>query len=98
MKFKKELIIKDYEGAYDSYKRHESHIFTIRGWTITLIVAYLGFLITLNNFSNYFLILPVAILLFFFFLLESAERCYMSLTGDTMLRIEKIFMRQHRHR
>ncbi len=89
---KKDLIMKDYDTAYDSYKRHESHIFVIRGWTITLSVAYMGFLIAIDGFENNLFLLPAIFSFIVFLLLESIERRTIVLVCKELLKIESLFM------
>ena len=89
---KKDLIMKDYDTAYDSYKRHESHIFAIRGWTITLSVAYMGFLIAIDGFENNLFLLPAIFSFLVFLILESLESRMISFVWNELLKIESIFM------
>lgn len=85
-----DLVVKDWEIGFGMYSKHVSQITTIRGWTLTLILAYLGFLVSTQNF-NLYLQIPMAFVIGGFFILELIEGMHMQFIGRRTLKIERIF-------
>lgn len=85
------VIAKEIDTAFEAYTRDFSQIATIRGWTLTLALAYTGFLISIRSTSPV-TILPLGVVLLLFMYLESRERMEMSLNGDEVCKVEEIFM------
>jgi uncharacterized membrane protein len=86
------FLVKDYETAFSSYGRHSDKVASIRTWTITLLVAYLGFVATSGSNSPQVMVLPVAIIIACFFALEARERKYMRFLVQELRNVETIFM------
>ena len=89
---KKEMILKDFETAFSCYTRHVSAITGIRGLTVTLLTAYSGFLIKIDQFEQYVLVLPILLIILAFFAVEAFERRSMKFLGEEVRRIERVFM------
>ncbi len=90
---KKELVIKDYESLFTVYGRETNIVFSFRAWTITLLSAYLGFIIAtdLTKASTILYYIPILILSIFM-ILEVAERSVMRNLLIDLRKLEMIFM------
>ena len=87
---KRELIIKDWETGFEMYNKHVAQITALRGWNLTLMLAYLGFVTSIKLF-DIFLIIPMIFVIVGFFILELFEGMYMQFIGRQILKIERIF-------
>ncbi|MBI5649479.1 MAG: hypothetical protein HZC40_03380 [Chloroflexi bacterium] len=85
------IIAKEIDTGFESYTRHFAQRATLRGWTITLALAYMGFLISIKS-NNFLAVLPFAIVLLLFMYIESGEIATMALDGSEVREVEKIFM------
>ncbi len=94
--FKSELLYRDFESLFSVYERETSIVFSFRGWTITILTAYFGFLIVINSSIPTWIIylIPLFIITSFFFL-EVAERSVMLKLLREVRNIEKIFMEKN---
>jgi len=95
---KKELVIKNYETAFTSYFHHSTEINSRRSWCITLLIGYVGLIITLEiSFSNYLFIIGYFIILSFM-ILEIIECLFLIYLDAEIRNIERIFMiKQKKH-
>lgn len=93
LEIKKELILKDYDSLFIVYARETEIVFSFRSWTITLHVAYFGFLLisTLKIPDYAYFIIPFFII-FFFLILEAAERSIMDYLVEDLRKLETMFM------
>ncbi|MBM3130524.1 MAG: hypothetical protein FJ009_18085 [Chloroflexi bacterium] len=89
--YKVALITQALDMAHDSYARHFNQMSTLREWTVTLLLGYLGFLVTIKS-TNLLTILPFAFVLLLFMYLEAGSRARMSALRIEMGEIEQIFM------
>jgi hypothetical protein len=64
---------------------------TLRGWTVTLLLAYLGFLVSVKS-TNVLTILPFVFVLLLFLYLEAGSRARLTALRTEMGEIENIFM------
>lgn len=89
---KTEMLMKDYDSAFAVYGREETIVYNFRTWTITLISAYIGFL--LNKTQPVLLkdSTPGFIIIFIFYILEVSERSVMKRIVEEVRKIETIFM------
>jgi len=89
---KLQLLMKEYETAYTSYSRHSSQIVSLRGWTITLLLAYFG-LLQAGGSKEFTLVIviPAVLILGGFFVLEALEKLYAKLNVDNVLEIQQHF-------
>jgi hypothetical protein len=85
------IVEKEIDTGFDVYTRHFAQLSTLRGWTLTLALAYLGFLLTVKS-SDFLPVIPFGLILIFFMYLESGERINMRQTGLEVRLVEKIFM------
>lgn len=89
--YKADVIVKDWEIAHATYQGHFNYISTLRGWTVTLLLAYIGFLVSIKS-DNFLIILPFVIVLLVFMYLEGGARARAALLVDEIRGIERIFM------
>ena len=71
--YKIEIIYKDIDEAYSKYIQANTNRRTLRGWSLTVSLAYFGFLITIH-YGNFILLLPYVMFLVLFMYLEAIER------------------------
>jgi hypothetical protein len=88
------LIIKDLESAHSWYQFIESQISSWRSLTLTLLVAYVGFLFTVEKTGSD-VAFPVLLIPVPFFLLEIYSRAHLGFLGNNVKEIENIFMEQN---
>jgi hypothetical protein len=86
------MLVKDYETAFQVYGREEVIVYNFRSWTITLVSAYLGFLLTKTNTLELRDAIPGIVVIFIFYILEVSERSVMKRIVEDVRRIENIFM------
>ena len=93
---KKILVLKDYDSLFNVYGRETTIVFIFRGWTITLLTVYYGFLLSSNFISPLIFqnMIPLFII-FMFMLLEIGERSIMSSLLSELRNLEKMFMNQN---
>jgi hypothetical protein len=91
IKIKEELVIKDWEKGFDMHTKHNSQVSLIRGWTITLLMAYFGFLTSIKRFEFVFII-PMMLIIAGFLILELFEGIYLVSIGRQLHEVERIFM------
>jgi len=90
---KKTMVMKDYDSLFNVYGRETNIVFLFRGWTITLLTAYYGFLMaTTFKYSILFVNTIPAFVIFMFLLLEVGERSVMTRLLEELRDLEKIFM------
>jgi hypothetical protein len=89
---KVQLVMKEYDTAFASYSRHSSQIVSLRGWTITLLLAYFGLLQARGTEAITIVVsIPVILILGGFFVLEALERLYAKINIDNILEIQEQF-------
>jgi len=86
----RDLVIKDWETGFAMFSKHVAQITALRGWTLTLLLAYLGFLTSIRQF-DWYLQVPMGFVIGGFFILELFEGMHMQFIGRQTLRIERIF-------
>jgi uncharacterized membrane protein len=87
------LIQKDYDTAFACIARHASQTSTIRNWSITLTVAYVGVLIARES-TGLELLLPAISLLGLLAILDTREQLFTEYTETCIRDVERIFMQQ----
>ncbi len=87
---KRSLILKDLDTGFASYNRHASQIISIRGWNITLLVAYLGLLSSTGWANVSSSLLAAFFVTLGFWGLEMAERASLKANVENVMKIEKI--------
>lgn len=93
LEFKTELIYRDFDSLFSVYERETSIIFSFRGWTVTILTGYFGFLLIGNSSLSFWLIYLIPLFIITsFFLLEVAERSVMLKLLKEVRNIEKVFM------
>lgn len=90
---KKELVLKDFDSLFSVYERQTSIIFSFRGWAISILTAYFGFLLVAGRVIplNVLYAIPFFIIVSFL-ILEVAERGIMIKLLKEVRSLEKIFM------
>lgn len=91
LKRKLDHIRKDYETAYSSFERHNSQIMHIRGWSITVVIAYLGFAKSISMSLSISLAFPVFVAVLGFYILEAFQLMYCLVNGLNIRQIDRIF-------
>lgn len=91
---KKELVLLDYESLFQVYGREFTIIYSFRGWSVTLLTAYFGFLFTTRPIADQLINIPGFFIIIAFFILEIAERSVMRRLIKEVRYIESIFMLQ----
>ena len=90
---KKAMVMKDYDSLFNVYGRETNIVFLFRGWTITLLTGYYGFLMATNfNYSLLFVNLIPLFVIFMFLLLEVGERSVMLRLLEELRNLEELFM------
>lgn len=90
---KKAMVMKDYDSLFNVYGRETNIVFLFRGWTITLLTGYYGFLMATNfNYSLIFVNLIPLFVIFMFLLLEVGERSVMMRLLEELRNLEELFM------
>lgn len=88
---KYDLLLLDFETAFEWTQHIDSQISNLRSWTITLLLAYAGFLFTQQT-RNDQMLLPLMMIPIPFVFLEIYRRMHFSFLGDEVRRIEQMFM------
>ena len=96
VKRKSQIILKDLDQAFSSYARHSAQISTLRGWSITIVVAYVGLCVTKSNLNlSNFSLLPIVFIVICFFFPEIVERALMVFNHDTAREIQGLFSQEN---
>lgn len=82
--------MKELETAFDSYARHRAQIATLRGWSLTVFLAYVGFLIALKS-DNFLVVLPYGAFLLLFVRQEAKEQLAGRFDSAEVQKVEEIF-------
>lgn len=85
------FVAKDYETAFHANTRHVSQITILRGWSLTVCLGYIGFIASVRP-EEFFILLPLEIVLLLFMYLETRQRDLMVINDKNVREIEKIFM------
>lgn len=92
-KRKEEFLLKDLETAFSGYERLVRQVNSIRTWTVTIMVACIGFLITkYQTIPIYVVAVPAMITLLAFLILELRERSSMKFNKAEVIDIENLLM------
>ena len=91
LRYKGDLLKKDWEISFNMYTKHILQITSVRGWTITLLIAYLGFLASFNKFDVIF-IGPMVLIILGFFILELFEATSLTFISNKVQEVEQLFM------
>jgi hypothetical protein len=86
----RDIVMKDWETGFAMYTKHVAQITALRGWTLTLLLAYLGFLMGIRHF-DWYLQVPMGFVIGGFLILELFEGASMQLVSRRTHRIEQIF-------
>jgi len=84
------IIHKDIDAAFSKYLQANTNVNTLRGWSLTVSLAYFGFLISIQS-GIYTLFIPYLIFLFLFMYLEAIERDKSKDASDELRLIKGIF-------
>jgi hypothetical protein len=90
-KRKESLVIKDFETAFKCYEHLGNKVSTIRQWTVTLMIAMIGFSL-IYHVSLFNMIFLSGACLASFLLCELRERSSMKYDKNEILLMEKMFM------
>ena len=85
------IIAKDLDSGYLVFNRFATNLMTLRGWSLTLVLGFVTFLIHINARSP-LLLGPLAIVLILFMYLEASDRRDMASVRDSICRTQHIFM------
>jgi hypothetical protein len=85
------IVSKDLDTAFQIYGRYSSQVDTLRGWSLTLLLAYLGFLISIKP-GSVSVLFPFVVVMSLFAYLEGRYRSYQSFPGKEVREVEAIFM------
>lgn len=91
---KKELVIKDLETAFQVNAKLSSYHIALRGWSLTLTLAYSGLIIS-GKVSSSIMLLPLSVVFGVFAYLEANIRRSGDFSRETIIAIEEIFMRSN---
>jgi hypothetical protein len=92
IKRKTQIVLKDLDQSFSSYSRHSSQITTLRGWSITLVVAYIGLIVTKSKINFSFIsFLPILFIIVGFLALEIIERASMLFNANNAKEIQDLF-------
>lgn len=84
------IIYKDIDAAFSKYLQASTNVNILRGWSLTVSLAYFGFLISIQT-GNYYLFIPYLAFLFLFMYLEAIERDKSKEASDELRFIKEIF-------
>ena len=98
IKRKETTVLKELDTAFSGYERLVRQVNLIRAWTVTLMVASVGFLVSGKAISTLAVALPAFSTLIGFLILELRERSSMSFNKAEVLNIERIFMIENKEK
>lgn len=85
------VVLKDLDTAFQVYGRCASQIDNLRGWSLTLLLAYVTFLISIKP-STVLVLVPFVVTMMLFMYLEGRRRREQSFLGNEVRQVERIFM------
>lgn len=91
-KRKEIALFKDLDTAFSGYERLIRQVNLIKAWTVTIMVACVGFLVSGKAISTSSVLLPAFATLMGFLILELRERSSMSFNKLEVLNIQRILM------
>ena len=89
---KEHAVIKDLESAFAGYSRLTTQVNSVRTWTVSLMAATSGFLLTRSTNDPTAVLVTALFALGAFMLLELRERSSMHFNKGEVLKIQSIFM------
>jgi hypothetical protein len=89
---KEKAVLADLASAFHGYDRLIRQVSLIRAWTVALVVAALGWIISGKSSLPYLVIYLTTATLFSFLILELRERSSMRFNKSEILEIQKIMM------
>ena len=91
MKEKVAIIAKELDTGFLVFNRSATQLFTMQGWTLTVVLAYLAFMASIKA-DNALILLPLLIVLLLFMYMEAFHRRDMHWTAKEICAVESIFM------
>lgn len=91
LKRKEQAVVKDLESAFAGYQRLIVQVNSIRTWTVSIMAASVGFLLTRTTDELAVLVTATGALVAFL-LLELRVRSSMAFNKENVLAIQRIFM------
>lgn len=85
------IVAKDLDTAFQVYGRYITRLTSLRGWTVTIVIAYMGFLIT-NKTDKVIALLPLGLILLLFMYLEAIYRRELRFLAKEVRKVQEIFM------
>ena len=85
------IVAKDLDTAFQVYGRYVTRLTSLRGWTVTILLAYMGFLIT-NKTDKVIALLPLGLVLLLFMYLEAIYRRELRFLAKEVRKVQEIFM------
>lgn len=73
---KVDFLLQYYSVCYDSFKTHSSRVIIIHGWSLTVLVGYIGFTASQKYLENFSSVIIGTLLLIAFNIIELLERRY----------------------
>lgn len=95
LKRKEQAVIKDLDTAFIGYQRLVTQVNSVRNWTVTIMAASVGILLTKNTIAPNAVVATALVALFSFMLLELRERSSMSFNKRDVLNLQRVFMEGH---
>lgn len=90
-KEKVSIIAKELDTGFQVFNRMAIQLSTMHGWTLTLVFAYMTFLVSIKA-RNAWVLLPLAIFLILLMYLEAGHRRDMHSVRTSICKVEHIFM------
>lgn len=91
MKEKVAMIGKELDTGFLVFNRSATQLFTMQGWTLTVVLAYLAFMASIKA-DNALILLPLLVVLLLFMYMEAFHRRDMHWTAKEICDVEKMFM------
>ena len=85
------IVVKDLDTAFEVYSRYVTRLTSLRGWTVTILLAYMGFLIS-NKTDKVIALLPLGLILLLFMYLEAVYRGELRFLAKEVREVQEIFM------
>jgi hypothetical protein len=89
---KEKALMTDLETAFSGYERLVRQINLVRAWTVALMVAALGWIVSAKASAPDLVLYPAAAALVAFLILELRERSSMKFNKSEVLKVQNILM------
>jgi hypothetical protein len=89
---KEKALMTDLETAFSGYERLVRQVNLVRAWTVAIMVAALGWIVSREASTPHLVLYPASAALFAFLILELRERSSMRFNKSEVLKVQNILM------